>query len=381
MSSSNQELHLIAKLKEINLPFVIVLSCIYFVGLLNLFSASNGQLQPWPIKHILYAVVASPIMLTIILTHPRFWYKYSYHIYGVCLAALVATFIIGVEGGLGAQRWLSIAGFRFQPSEFMKVGLVLAIAKYFHILHYNNIHKLYSLVIPGALIGAAAGLVLIQPNLGTASIICMVGAMMIFAAGLSWKKIIFVLVCAAIAMPVLWTHMKDYQKQRVATFLDPESDPLGAGYNIIQSKIAIGSGGFFGKGYMEGTQSRLNFVPEQETDFIFSVVTEEFGFVGGMTVIFLYAAYIIIATRIALACRSSYCKFVALGMCSIVFIHTFINIGMVMGILPVVGVPLLILSYGGSSLIATLLASAFILNAYVHRDEYVTDEEDEDEFV
>ena len=288
--------------------------------------------------------------------------------------------MIGVEGGLGAQRWLALGGFRFQPSELMKVFLVLALARYYHSLHHNNLHKLRSIILPIILTGMAAGLILIQPNLGTASIITMVALIIIFMTGISWKKIIFVAIIGISALPVLWGNMHDYQKRRVDTFLNPEKDPLGAGYNIIQSKIAIGSGGVTGKGFTKGTQSQLNFVPEQQTDFIFSIVAEEFGFIGSFIVLFLYGLLFFMAKRISDSCKSMFGAIVSMGMVSIIFVHVFINIGMVSGILPVVGVPLPLISYGGSSLISTLIAIAFVANAYIHREEVNLSEEDDEEY-
>jgi rod shape determining protein RodA len=285
---------------------------------------------------------------------------------------------MGVVGGLGAQRWLRIGSFQFQPSELMKVFLVLGLARYYHLLHFNNLHRLISLVFPLGLTALAAGLILIQPNLGTAAITCMVAGIMMFITGISWKKIIFVVTAVLLALPILWGQMHDYQKKRVHTFLNPEDDPLGAGYNIIQSKIAVGSGGIVGKGFLNGSQTQLNFVPEKQTDFIFSILAEEFGFLGSLILLGLYTTMFILARNISQGCTSVYAKSVALGMSSIIFVHVFVNIGMVIGILPVVGVPLPLVSYGGSSLISSFIAVAFIVNAHIHRNVHVyINEEDE----
>jgi len=371
-SPSGQELLLFDKIKRAPTGLLLVSAIIYVIGTTVLYSASGSSFYPWAYKHIINGLVALPLFLVIMLTDIRVWFKMSYLLYGGGLLMLLAVLAIGVEGGLGAQRWVAIGGFRFQPSELVKVFLVIALARYYHLLHLNNLHKFRSLIVPLLLTGMAAGLVLIQPNLGTAAIICIVSAFIMFLTGLSWKKIISVIILVVMALPVLWANMHDYQKRRVDTFLNPEKDPLGAGYNIIQSKIAIGSGGALGKGLGKGSQSQLNFVPEQQTDFIFSIIAEEFGFIGSVFVLILFATLFIQARRIADLCESNFGKIISIGMVTILFVHVFVNIGMVSGILPVVGVPLPLISYGGSSLISTFIAIAFISNAYIHRDIELT---------
>lgn len=366
-----QEYALFEKLKAIPTKIVIITLLIYAVGVAVLYSASKGNFYPWAFKHIVNGVIALPLIFVIILTDIRVWFKTSYLLYAFGLGLLLLVKFIGVEGGLGAQRWIAIGDFRFQPSELVKVFIVLSLARYYHLLHFNNLHKFTSLFIPLVIIGIAAGLVLLQPNLGTAAIISMVGVIIMFITGLSWKKIFTVIFAVMLTLPILWANMHDYQKKRVETFLNPEEDPLGAGYNIIQSKIAIGAGGLMGKGFTKGTQSQLNFVPEQQTDFIFSIVAEELGYAGTILVLFLFALFFHQARKIAEACNTNFAKTVALGMATIIFVHVFVNIGMVSGILPVVGVPLPLISYGGSSLISSLIAVAFIMNAYIHRNTYI----------
>jgi rod shape determining protein RodA len=375
---NSTETVLVEKLRQLPSGILTVTFALLLVGVIVLFSAAKGNLNPWASRQIVNAIIAMPIVITIILTDIRYWFRISYKLYIFGIALLLLVEFMGVVGGLGAQRWLRIGPFQFQPSELMKVFLVLSLARYYHLLHFNNLHRLTSLVVPLFLTGLAAGLILIQPNLGTAAITCMVAGIMMFITGVSWKKIIFVLVAVGLALPVLWGHMHDYQKRRVHTFLHPEDDPLGSGYNIIQSKIAVGSGGIFGKGFLNGSQTQLNFVPEKQTDFIFSILAEEFGFFGSMIVLGLYTTLIILSRRVAEGCTSVYAKSVAIGMGSIIFVHVFINVGMVIGILPVVGVPLPLISYGGSSLISSLVAIAFIVNAYIHRNVHIyINEEDE----
>lgn len=374
------DLVLFYKIKQIPPVFIMFSLAIFSCGMLVLFSASKGNFYPWAYKHLLNFFLALPIFLIITLTDIRVWFKIAYALYAIGLVLLLAVKFLGVEGGLGAQRWLAIGSFRFQPSELVKVFLVISLAKYYHNLHLNHLHKLYSLLFPLALIGIDAALVLIQPNLGTAAIICLVGGTIFFTTGISYKKIIFVVVVIAFALPVLWANMHGYQKKRVHTFLNPESDPLGAGYNIIQSKIAIGSGGVMGKGFLKGSQSQLNFVPEQQTDFIFSIVAEEFGLIGGAVVIVLFACLIWQALKISNGCNTIFARVTSYGMVSILFVHVFVNIGMVTGMLPVVGVPLPLISYGGSSLISSMIAIAFVCNCHIHRDMQIITEDDEEEF-
>ncbi len=366
-----QEQALFEKLKAIPVKLLIITLLIYGVGVVALFSASKGNFYPWAFKHLVNGIIALPLIFVIILTDIKVWFKTAYILYIFGLILLIIVKVFGVEGGLGAQRWIAIGDFRFQPSELVKVFIVLSLARFYHLLHFNNLHKFTSLIFPLMIIGLSAGLVLLQPNLGTAAIISMVGVIIMFVTGLSWKKIFSVITIVILALPILWANMHDYQKKRVETFLNPEQDPLGAGYNIIQSKIAIGAGGLIGKGLSKGTQSQLNFVPEQQTDFIFSIIAEEFGYIGTLILLMLYALLFFQARKVSEACNTNFAKTVAIGMAVILFVHVFVNIGMVSGILPVVGVPLPFLSYGGSSLISSMIAVAFIMNAYIHRKSYI----------
>ena len=366
----NRPKDLILLYKMARMPWMLffLMFVVVSIGCAVLYSASGGDFNPWAARQFTRFAVGIPVMLLIAMIDIRFWFKISYVLYVFGIGLLIAVMFFGVEGGLGAQRWLNIGGFKFQPSELMKVFLVLALARYYHVLHMNNVKKWWSLIVPLMMIGVAVILILKQPNLGTAAIVALLGAILLFLAGVSWKLFFVGIVAVVIMVPVAWNFvMHDYQKQRVITFLDPESDPLGAGYNIIQSKIAIGSGGFWGKGFVNGTQSQLAFVPERQTDFIFSIYAEEFGFVGGVFLIALYALILIYALMISIRCENTYARIMSMGMASILFIHVFVNMGMVMGLLPVVGVPLPLLSYGGSSMLATQIAFGFIFNASAHR--------------
>jgi rod shape determining protein RodA len=280
---------------------------------------------------------------------------------------LLATTIMGKVGGLGAQRWLELGPLQIQPSELMKISLVLALSRYLHGQQVEDISKPLKLLIPLAMIGLPAVLVLMQPNLGTATILCADGASLLFLAGLSWWWILPTLGAGVAAVPIAWRFMHDYQKRRVLTFLNPSSDALGAGWNISQAEIAVGSGGLAGKGYMQGTQSRLNFLPEKETDFIWTVLGEEFGFVGCIAMLLLFAVVIAYGVRIAMASRSQFGRLLAAGITLNFFFYIMINAAMVMGLIPVVGIPMPLISYGGTAMLTVMVGFGLLMSVHVHR--------------
>jgi rod shape determining protein RodA len=307
------------------------------------------------------------VMIAVALIDVRIWYRLAYPIYGVSLLLLVAVEFIG-RTGKGAERWIELGPLQLQPSELMKIGLILALARFLHGILVEDVSRPTRLLGALALIVIPAGLVLMQPNLGTATILLVGGAGLLFLAGLSWKIIIPVVVLAIAAVPVGWEFvLKDYQKQRVYTFLDPDTDPLGSGYNILQSKIALGSGGVFGKGFGEGTQSRLNFLPEKQTDFIFTVMGEEFGLFGLTVLMGLYLAVLAQGTMIALDTRSQFGRLVAMGICINFLLYILINTSMSMGLIPVVGIPLPLVSYGGTALLTVLFGFGLLLSVQIHR--------------
>ncbi len=355
------------RLEDFHWGIVIVVSILALFGCLMLFSAAQGHLKPWALQQGLRFIFMFPVMMMIAVVDIKVWIKFAYVIYAAAIGFLIMVELMGFIG-MGAQRWVNLGGFNFQPSEFMKIALVLALARFFHYCHSNDIDRLVSIAIPLFLIATPAVLILKQPNLGTASMVIMTGAVLMFLAGMGWKKFAFAGASVLAAIPLIWQFMHDYQKKRVLTFLNPEADPLGAGYNIMQSKIAIGSGGIFGKGYLHGTQSQLNFLPEKETDFIFTMLAEEFGMMGGLTVIALYFSLIWMCWRIALSCNHQFGRLVAGGVGIVLFLHVMINMAMVMGLIPVVGVPLPLLSWGGSVLITMMIGMGFVLNAHLYRD-------------
>ena len=359
----------IAKLQSINYPLLVLIIILFFIGLAALYSISNGNFYSWPLKHSQRFILGLIIFFMVILFDLRIIFGYAYVIFFLSIISLAVIPLIGIESN-GATRWISIAGISLQPSEFVKYTLILALAKYFHSIN-NDSNFIKTLIIPLIITTIPVLLVITQPDLGTALIILLGGISLFWISGLSYKYFIvggFAIICS---LPVLWQYLKEYQKDRVLTFFNPERDPLGNGYHIMQSKIALGSGGIFGKGYMEGTQSHLNFLPEMQTDFIFTMLGEEFGFLGTLILLLIYAALIMISIRLALKSRSLFSKYLSLGVCNVFFIYVFVNIGMVTGLLPVVGVPLPFISYGGSSMLAVMFGFGLLMNCYINRNTII----------
>jgi rod shape determining protein RodA len=297
----------------------------------------------------------------------RFWFKWTWPIYVAGVASLIAVEVMGTVG-MGAQRWIDLYVMQLQPSELMKVVLVMALAKYFHGLSEDDIARPVRLIPPLILLAVPVGMVLKQPDLGTAGILIMIGGAIFFAAGVRLWKFALVGGLTAGAIPVIWQFLHAYQKQRILTFLNPSSDPLGSGYHITQSKIAFGAGGVFGKGFLQGSQSHLNFLPEKQTDFIFTMLAEEFGMVGGIGLLGIYALVLIYGFAISLRARNHFGRLMAIGLTANLFLYIFINIAMVMGLIPVVGVPLPLISYGGTAMLAVMVSFGLLLSVSVHRD-------------
>jgi len=355
-----------AKLQSINYPLLGLIITLFFVGLAALYSISNGDFNSWPLKHSQRFILGLIIFFLVIFFDLRLIFGYAYLIFFLSIISLAIIPFFGIESN-GATRWINIAGISLQPSEFVKYTLILALAKYFHSIN-NDSSFIKTLIIPLIITIVPVLLVITQPDLGTALIILIGGISLFWISGLNYKYFIVGVFSILCSLPVLWQYLKDYQKDRVLTFFNPERDPLGNGYHIMQSKIALGSGGIFGKGYMEGTQSHLNFLPEMQTDFIFTMLGEEFGFIGTLLLLLIYAALIMISIRLALKSRSLFSKYLSLGVCNVFFIYVFVNIGMVTGLLPVVGVPLPFISYGGSSMLAVMFGFGLLMNCYINRN-------------
>lgn len=368
--ASMDDLSLWDKISHLHWPLIFLITLVSTIGFATLYSAAQGHLEPWALRQILRFVAFFPVMIAIALVDIRFWMKYAYIAYGVALVLLILVELMG-HTAMGATRWIKLGPLTIQPSEVMKLCLIFALARYFHGINTEEIRRIPTLVVPLVMIFLPVILILKQPNLGTALITTMISGAIFFATGVRMWKFGVIIAGGLSAIPVAWQFMHDYQKKRVLTFLDPERDPLGDGYNIIQSKIAIGSGGFFGKGFLHGSQSQLSFLPEHQTDFIFTMFAEEFGFVGGVFVLSLFFCLILVGYGIALRSHNHYGRIVAIGITTMLFLHVFINVGMNMGILPVVGTPLPLFSYGGSIMMTMLIGYGFLLNVYVHRNLYI----------
>lgn len=362
-----------SKVFALNWALVLVVTAVAAIGWLMLYSISGGRLEVWAEPQMKRYVLGLVVMFIVAFTPIWFWRSMSGFAYGVSMLLLLAVEFFGAVG-MGAQRWIDLGFMRLQPSELMKVTLVMALASYYDMLDDKKISRPLWVLIPVALIVAPTILVLMQPNLGTSIMLLVVGAAVMFAAGVSlwYFGAVLAMVIAAVAAVFLtrgtpWQLLHNYQYTRIDTFLNPSADPLGAGYNIIQAKIALGSGGWAGKGFMQGTQSRLNFLPEKHTDFIFTTLAEEFGFVGAFSLLVLYALILIFLIVAAIQNRDRFSQLLIIGVAVNFFLYLAINLAMVMGMAPVVGVPLPLLSYGGSATLVIMLAFGLVQSAIVHR--------------
>ncbi|MBF0096849.1 MAG: rod shape-determining protein RodA [Magnetococcales bacterium] len=356
---------------------IFLLTLTSLLGLVVLYSAAGSHLTQPDSNNTQYllrqagrfALGLVLLFAVAVLGNERIYRRYAYLAYGFSLVLLIAVFLFG-SISMGARRWLDIGFMRLQPSELMKVTMVLAVARYYHDRTVVAGFGLRDLAIPLLLIICPVVLILKQPDLGTAMIIATVGMVVIVIAGLSWKMITVSFALLAAALPVAWNAMHDYQRLRVYTLFFPEKDPLGSGYHIIQSKIAVGSGGFLGKGFLNGSQSHLDFLPERHTDFIFSVLAEEWGFVGCVVLLILYLLITARGLLIAATAQHRFGLLTAVGFIALFSFQVIINIGMVIGLLPVVGIPLPLISYGGSSMITLLFSMGLIAHVAIYSKQY-----------
>ncbi len=365
-SKSPNDLTFSKKFLSFGWLFLLLVGLATAAGVVGLYSAGGGDFTPWAGRHVMRFCMGIVIVFFIALIDIKIWLKSAYFLHLIAIMLLVA---VAIEGrvGMGAQRWIDLYFMQLQPSEIAKITLVMAVARYFHMLGDDR-RGWMSIIWPGLLVIVPTGLVVMQPDLGTALILLALCIVMLFLGGLSWWFFVIGGVGAIAAIPVGWAFMEDYQKQRVLTFLNPESDPLGAGWNITQSKIALGSGGLHGKGFLEGTQSHLDFLPEAHTDFIFTLLAEEWGFIGALSLIVLFAVIIFYGYATGFRSRSSFGRLLCLGLATNLFFYVFINTAMVMGLIPVVGVPLPLVSYGGTAMLATMISAGLIINVLIHRD-------------
>ncbi len=365
-SNFSRKLSLKEKFLSINFYYVLCIVLLSFIGIVVLYSAAGGSMTPWAKNQLLRFMCAFILMFVFAFIDVKVYLKYSYLAYFAVFALLIAVEIFG-HIGMGAQRWIDLKIFKLQPSELMKISMVLFLAKYFQNSTLGQIRSIRGMVAPVLMTLFPALLIVLQPDLGTALMLMFTAVVIFFCVGVEMWKFLSLGALAIAVMPIAWHFLHDYQKNRVLTFLNPERDPLGAGYHIIQSKIALGSGGVFGKGFLNGTQSHLNFLPEKHTDFIFTMLSEEFGLIGGMVVILLELALIVYGYLFAYRITSYYGKLVVIGLNTNYLMYVLINTGMVLGLLPVVGVPLPLISYGGTAMLSVMISFGIILSMDINR--------------
>jgi rod shape determining protein RodA len=366
---------LLTKLFRVNWLYVALLCALAGTGYVALYAAGGGP-EPYAWRHAMRFAVGLVIMLSLAMVDIRFLARFSWPFYGVALVLLILTLKMG-HVGKGAERWLDIGPVQLQPSEIMKVALAMALASWFRNASWERIGNPLFLIPPAIAVLIPVGLILKEPNLGTAFITGVIGFSIITAAGMRLWQIGLLLLPTPFLISFAYSHLHDYQRARITTFLNPESDPRGAGYNIIQSKIALGSGGLWGRGFMQGTQAHLNFLPEKQTDFIFSIIAEEWGLVGALGLLTLLLMIILGAMAIALRCRHQYGRLLALGIGVNMFMYTFVNVAMVVGAIPVGGVPLPLVSHGGSAMLTVMVAMGLLMSVHVHRDVVFAERKEE----
>ena len=366
----NNEITFFQKIK--NLDYILLISVILLsvISVFVMYSTDGGDILFHTKNHLLKLIVFFPLMIFVALFNIRFWHNFSYFIYLVVILLLVWVSFFGIKSS-GSQRWMDVYFFVLQPSELMKIAIIMCLAKYYHRLKIENVNSFTSITIVLSIILIPTIFVISQPDLGTSILIALSGLIILWLGGVKIKYFIYSFIAFLISLPFIISFLKPYQKLRILTFLDPDRDPLGAGYQIIQSKIAIGSGGLDGKGFLKGTQSYLDFLPEKHTDFIFTLFSEEFGFIGSVGLLILYAIIIFRIIRIGSISRSNFAKLFCFGFAFAIFIYIVVNLSMVLGLLPIVGSPLPIMSYGGSSMLATMIGFGIVLSAKINHKQMI----------
>ncbi len=356
------------KIQNLNYLLIFVITLITFIGAAGLYSAAGGSYSPWASRHLIRFVILLALTIAIAFIDIKIIYKYVYIIFILSFLLLFSVELIGVFGK-GATRWINFFGFSLQPSELIKITIILALARFYNDLKFQEIKSITNLFFPFLILFLPFFLVVIQPDLGTALSILILGVFILFASGIRlWKfGLGFIIIIGSI--PLLLNFLKPYQKDRVISFLNPEADALGRGYQLIQSKIALGSGGLSGKGFLEGTQSYLQYLPEKQTDFIFTLIGEEFGFIGTVFIIFLFLLTISICFYISIKSIHIFGRILSIGIGTNIFIYVIMNIAMVSGLMPVVGIPLPLVSYGGSAMLSIMISIGLLLNVELNANE------------
>ena len=350
-----------SKIQNINFLLIFLIILITFIGAAGLYSAAGGSYYPWASRHLIRLAILLFVVFFIAFIDIKLIYKYTYLFFLISLLLLFSVEIIGVFGK-GATRWINIFGFNLQPSELIKITIILALARFYNDLKFEEVKNIINLFFPFLILFLPFLLVVIQPDLGTALSIIILGIFILFACGVRIWKFIIGFILILISIPLLLNFLKPYQKDRIISFLNPEEDALGRGYQLIQSKIALGSGGVSGKGFLEGTQSYLQYLPEKQTDFIFTLIGEEFGFIGTLFIIFLFLLVISICFYISIKSNHIFGRIVSIGIGTNIFIYVIMNISMVSGLMPVVGIPLPLVSYGGSAMLSIMISIGLVLN-------------------
>ncbi len=351
----------------------VLMACILLLGFISLatmYSTDGGKILFHTKSHFTKLIIFTIMMLIFSFINIKFWFSVGYFFYVLIIGLLIWTYLFGIKSS-GSQRWIDLYFINLQPSELMKICIILCLAKYFHRMKLENVNSLYAILSSLIVILLPMGLVIVQPDLGTSLLISISGLAVLWFAGINYKYFIYTIMGFLISLPFIISFLKPYQKLRVLTFLNPDRDPLGAGYQIIQSKIAVGSGGIFGKGFLKGTQSYLEFLPEKHTDFIFTLFSEEFGFVGSVILLIIYAVIIYRIVAIGATSRSYFAKLFCYSFAASIFVYITINMSMVLGLLPIVGSPLPIMSYGGSSMLATMFGFGIVMSAKVHSQQSI----------
>ena len=357
-------------INKIHWPFILLLILISSIGIALLYSIADGQWNPWALRQSIRLSIGLILLFVVSQVNIKFWYQHAYHFYFFCIFLIVATLLFSREIS-GAKRWLNLYFFTMQPAEVFKIIIILSLAKYFNSIKLQSYDIKQRILVPFLILLIPVLLIFKQPDLGTSLIILFSGIIVFFVSGIRIKTFFISGFIGITSFPLLWYFLKDYQKSRIINFLDQQNDILGANYHITQSKIALGSGGFFGKGYLEGTQSHLQFIPEMQTDFIFSVLGEEFGLFGILILFFLYAILILWSIKLSLESRNFFSKIFGISFITSFFLSIFINVGMVTGIIPVVGVPLPLCSFGGSAMISFFIGFGILLSGYNFKDNKV----------
>ncbi len=361
---------LFQKFKNFDYVLFFCILLLGFISLIAMYSTDGGEVLFHTKSHFTKLIIFTLMMVLFSFINIKFWFLIGYFSYFVVIVLLIWTYLFGIKSS-GSQRWIDLYFINLQPSELMKIFIILCLAKYFHRMKLEKINSIYTILTSLIVILLPMGLVIVQPDLGTSLLIAISGVAVLWFVGINHKYFIYTMIGFLLLLPFIISFLKPYQKLRVLTFLNPDRDPLGAGYQIIQSKIAVGSGGLFGKGFLKGTQSYLEFLPEKHTDFIFTLFSEEFGFIGSALLLLIYAVIIYRILAIGASSRSYFAKVFCYSFGSAIFVYITINMSMVLGLLPIVGSPLPIMSYGGSSMLATMIGFGIVMSAKVHSQQAI----------